>query len=296
MNTRLSFALFVSLLAFGLLLGGCTVVQPGTAGVQTFMGSPKERVLEAGVSFPNFNNVTRVNLQAQNYNLTYGTNDPNAAITSDMQTVGFSVNMNYFITSPDAARNLFLYMNRQPDTWELSILEPAVRQAVMSTFVRYSLRQLVENRDQVRVEVAQAINELVEERLTERNPVLAGAITVTQVALTNLDYSREFEQMIEATQREEQRIRLARNELERARVENERQLVEAEAERLAAVERARGEAEALEIRSTAQAEAYTRLRQSGVDVNQFLFLERWNGTMPTVLGGEASVLMGGLSP
>jgi regulator of protease activity HflC (stomatin/prohibitin superfamily) len=291
------FSLCLSLLlAFTLFLGGCAVVSPGEAGVQRFMGKPKERVLTPGVSFPNFNTVTYVNLQTRNYNLTYNTNDVNAAISADMQTVGFSINLNYFITSPEAARNLFLYVNTDPNTWELSILEPAVRQSVMSVFVRYSLRQLVENRDQVRVEVAAAINAVVEERLAERNPVLSGAISVTQVALTNLDYSREFEQMIEATQREEQRIRLARNELERARVENERQLVEAQAERLAAVERARGEAEALEIRTTAQSEAYERLRRSGVDVNKYLFLERWNGTMPTVLGGDTSILMGGITP
>ena len=284
----------LALLLLTFALPGCKVIEPGDVGVQSFMGKPKDRILEPGVSFPNFNHVTRVNVQTRNYNLTYGTNDSNAAISSDMQTVGFSINLNYFITSPEAARNLFLYVNVNPETWEYMIVEPAVRQAVMSTFVRYTLRQLVENRDQIRVEVANAIGEIVEERLMERNAALSGAIQITQVALTNLDYSREFEQMIEATQREEQRIRLARNELERARVENERQLVEAQAERLAAVERARGEAEALEIRTSAQAEAYERLARAGVNPNHYLFLERWNGIMPSVMGGgEPNILLSG---
>lgn len=273
------------------LLTACVVVEPGEVGVQTFMGSPKERVLDPGMSFPNFNSITHVSLQQKNFRVGYGANHVNAAVSSDMQTVGFSLDMSYFYTSSEHARNMFLHVNRNPESWSVMIIEPTIDQAVKTVFARHTLREIVANREQIRIEVAELIRVLIEDRLTERHPSLSGAIRVSQVALTNLDYSREFEQVIEETQREEQRILLARNELERVRVENERQLVEAEAERLAAVERARGEAEALEIRTQAQVEAYRLLRESGVDPNYYRFIEKWDGNLPTVMGADATMLM-----
>jgi regulator of protease activity HflC (stomatin/prohibitin superfamily) len=112
---------------------------------------------------------------------------------------------------------------------------------------------------------------------------------VAQVTLTNLDYSEEFEAVIEATQREEQRVRLAQNELERIRIESERQIVEAEAQRRAAVERARGVAESLEIEVEARANTYRLLSETGLDVATYLFLERWDGKLPQVMPGESTL-------
>ncbi|TVR04546.1 MAG: hypothetical protein EA398_01840 [Deltaproteobacteria bacterium] len=273
----------------------CTVVEPGNVGVQTFMGTLKDRVLEPGLSFPNFNKVVHISTQSQNYEVSFSSDDPRAAVSSDMQTVGFGLDMNYFVPSGEAARTLVLFVSRDPNAWERIIIAPTIDQAVKSVFARHTLRELIETREAVRMEVAEAIGILINERLRERDPSLEGSIRVAQVTLTNLDYSREFEAVIEETQREEQRVRLARNELERIRIENERQVVEAEAQRLAAVERARGVAEAMHIEVEAQAEAYRLLREAGVDVNLFRVTEKWDGRLPQVSGSD-NVLMnlGGL--
>jgi len=264
----------------------CVVVEPGTVGVQTFMGNLKGRVLEPGLSFPNYNRITHVSVQSRSYTVDYDTRNPRAAVSSDMQTVGFAIDVNYYVAGPDAARELVRLVNRDPDSWERLIIAPTIDQAVKSVFARYSLRALIETRETVRGEVAEAIVQLVDERLSERDEVLRGAIRIAQVTLTNLDYSAEFEAVIEATQREEQRVRLATNELERIRIESERQIVEAEAQRRAAVERALGVAEALEIEVRARANSYNMLEEAGVDVGMYLFLERWNGILPQVVGGE----------
>lgn len=276
----------ILLFCFASLASSCAIVEPGNVGVQIFMGSLKERVLEPGLSVPNVNKVIHISLQSRNYEVSYSSDHARAAVSSDMQTVGFGLDVNYFVPTGDAARAMVQFVSRDPGAWERIIIAPTIDQAVKSVFARHTLRGLIENREAVRVEVAEAINELINERLTERDASLAGAIRVAQVTLTNLDYSREFEAVIEETQREEQRVRLARNELERIRIENERQLVEAEAQRQAAVERARGVAEALEIEVRAQADAYRLLREAGVDVNLYRLTERWNGQLPQVAGTE----------
>lgn len=284
---------FTLVLIVVLIIGAsssCVIVEPGNVGVQTFMGSLKDRVLEPGLSFPNVNTITHVSVQSRSYHVDYDTNHARAAVSSDMQTVGFAVDVNYYVSGPDAARELVRLVNRDPETWERLIIAPTIDQAVKTVFARYSLRNLIENRETVRTECAEAIVNLIDQRLTERDVVLRGAIRVAQVTLTNLDYSSEFEAVIEATQREEQRVRLAQNELERIRIESERQIVEAEAARRAAVERSRGVAEAMEIEAQARANTYRLLTDAGLDIATYLFLERWNGELPTVMAGENQLL------
>lgn len=271
-----------AIVSLSLSVTACKVVPPGHVGVQSFMGSLKERVLDPGARV-NFNRVTRVSLQTQNLELSVTDRDIRAAVSSDMQSVGFAVNLNYYITSPEAARNLVQYVSRDPEQWETIVIEPTIDQAVKSNFATRSLRELIEEREVVRAEIAQAIETLIEERLTERDDSLAGAIRVGQLTLTNLSYSDEFEQVIEQTQREEQRVRLAENELSRIRIETQRQLVEAQAEREASVERSRGVAEAMLIEAQAQAESARLLQEAGYDVNYYRMLDVWNGVMPQVV-------------
>jgi regulator of protease activity HflC (stomatin/prohibitin superfamily) len=264
----------------------CVVVDAGNVGVQTWFGSVSDKVLEPGVSFPNFNTVTEVSVQQRNFRLEIPSEDARAAISSDMQTVGYSLDVAYFVNGAASARLLFLGVNRAPEAWEDMIIRPSVAHTVSTVFARYTLRELVANREQVRTEVASLLREVITQRLSSQSEGLGGALTVAQVALTNLDYSAEFERMIEATQAEEQRVRLAENEFQRIRIELQRELAAAEAERAAAVERARGEAESLTIRAEAEAAAIRTLADAGLNVNLRMIVERWNGTMPMVLGGS----------
>lgn len=268
----------------------CVIVEPGTVGIQTLLGTLKDEVLEPGLSFPNIHTVTLVSLQSRSYAVEFDNRNPRAAVSSDMQTVGFAIDVNYYIASGDSARELVRFVDRSPDTWERIIIQPTIEQAVKSVFARYTLRDLIENRERVRNEVAEAIVQLVDQRLSERDQKLLGAIRIAQVTLTNLDYSEEFEAVVEATQREEQRVRLAQNELERIRIESERQIVEAEASRRASVERSRGVAESIEIETQARANAFRLLREAGLDPNVYHLSERWNGELPQIMGNSDLLL------
>jgi regulator of protease activity HflC (stomatin/prohibitin superfamily) len=266
-------------------------VPAGHVGVLVALGEVKERVLSEGVHVKApHHQVLSISSQNRSYTVGYGPNDPNAAVSSDMQTVGFTVNISWY-APPEHAWQLVRYVHQNDDMWVPSIIDPAMRQGVKSVFSRYTLRDLIQHRERARNDVAEEIHRLVEERLNERHEGLGDAISITQVTLDNVDYSEQFEAVIEATQREEQRARLAENELRRIEIEARQQLVQAEAERLATVERSRGEAEALLIRNEAQVTAYLALRQVGFDLNSYRFLEQWNGILPTVMAGDDGLSM-----
>lgn len=87
---------------------------------------------------------------------------------------------------------------------------------------------------------------------------------------------------IEATQRAEQR----RNEIE-----------EAEAEAMKLIAQAHGEAEQVRLRSEAEAEANRIVSESLTpELIQYRALERWDGSLPRIMGGEAPVPFVDVSP
>ena len=284
-----------------ILIGPWAVVPPGHVGVKIFLGSVKDEVFAEGFHMT-ICQVAEVSTQSQSYSVEYDANNPNAAVTSDLQTVGFRVNVAYYVNGADAARELVKFVNRDPSTWARNLIDPAILQSVKVVFSSYTLRSVVENREDARREIAELISDLVNERMVERSETLDGAILVTQVTLDNIDYSDEFERVIEMTQQEEQRVRFAENELNRIRIEAQQQVAQAEAARLAAVEQARGQAEAaverargdalaLLIENEAQVQAYAALAAAGIAPNTYRFTEIWDGRLPTFLGGGESLGM-----
>ncbi len=240
--------------------------------------------------------VIKVSTQSKSYTRGFDANNPAAAVSKDLQTVGFAVNVAYYVKGTDSARELVRFVDRDPGNWSSNLIDPAILQAVKVVFSTYTLREIVEKREEARHAIAALISELLNERLVERSPALDRAILVTQITLDNIDYSDEFERVIEETQQEEQRVRLAGNALNRIRIEAMQQVAQAEAERLAAVERARGQAEAeierargealaILLRNEAQVQAYMALGSVGLDINAYRITEVWDGQLPRLLGG-----------
>ena len=88
--------------------------------------------------------------------------------------------------------------------------------------------------------------------------------------ITDLTFSAAFDKAIEEKQVAEQNALKAKYDLERIKTEAEQ-----------AVIKAKGEAEAMEIKNAALSEAIIELE----------FLEKWDGHMPTYYGGDASLLL-----
>jgi regulator of protease activity HflC (stomatin/prohibitin superfamily) len=192
-------------------------------------------------------------------------------------------------------------------------------QAVKNVVPNYTVVQITqaEPRREASELIEGELVRLINERLRNKDEALEDAIIVTQVNLSNIDYSEVYEEAIEAKQLAEQQVLREERELARIRIEAQQRVAQAEAERDANIRlaegerearriRAAGEADATRIQALAEAEAYLRIRQVGVDPMTNRFYEGWNGEFPRVVagGGEdglgiifpASVAEGELSP
>jgi len=291
----------------GLLLfsGACalTCVPYGHVGVVSTFGAISEGTLDEGIHLVlPWQGVTDITTQAQNYSIECAADDPRASVTSDLQTVGFAVDIGWYINNSDAWQ-LLRYVG-DDGKWGKEVIEPCMWQGVKEVTSTRDLETIIKERELVREEIGLAIEKLIQERLAARYEKLRNAIDVTQVTLGNIDYSDDFEEIITQKQIAAQEALRATNVLRKIEIEAQQQVVQAEAQRHARVHRAQGEADALRLQALAEAEAYLRLRQAGVNPMQNRFLETWNGTLPQVLaGGEglgiimpSSTIEGGLTP
>ena len=84
-----------------------------------------------------------------------------------------------------------------------------------------------------------------------------------------------------------QRVVNAQNQLEQAKIEKERTEVEAETARI----KARGESDALIIQAEGQASANYKLQQSLTqNVIEQRRIEKWNGELPKIVGGNGIIV------
>lgn len=139
--------------------------------------------------------------------------------------------------------------------YETKVVVPAVQDSVKSAVNFYTVEQLRgETRDQVRTDIINRITSAVE----------AQNLVVDQISLTDFDFSETYNAAIEAAATAERRIQEAEANFRRAQVEANQTVVTAQAQ-----------AEAARLLSASNSEQFFRLK----------WLEKWNGILPTYLGG-----------
>jgi regulator of protease activity HflC (stomatin/prohibitin superfamily) len=159
------------------------------------------------------------------------------------------------------------------------------RQSVKAITAQYTAEELVTLRAEVKVQIQEAIEAFVQETLAQKEVV--GALSLANVAITDFDFSAEFNRAIEEKVRAEQEALKAGNE-------KLRRVTQAEA---AAAERtlaADAEAYQIEVASKARAEAIRREAEALKDnpaLIQLRIAEKWNGQLPQVSGGDVIPLL-----
>ena len=108
--------------------------------------------------------------------------------------------------------------------------------------------------------------ELLFNRLSNRG------INITTLNIIDLSFSAEFDAAIEQKQVVEQNTQKARYELEKAKVENEKKIAEAEAN-----------AKVMELQNKQITEQTLKLKQ--LEIQQAL-INKWNGQLPTTSLGD----------
>ena len=251
----------LGVLAIGLSSLVFEVVPPGTVGVQTYFGAVQEEVLPEGLHmiFPGMQ-VIPIDVRIQKIEAEA------SASSKDLQIVTSRVALNFFLDK-EQANLIFQSLGLN---YQTTIIEPAIQESIKSTTAQFTAEELITRRPDVKESVFLNIRE----RLAERN------IVVTDFSIIDFNFSSEFNRAIEEKQVAEQRALRAQNDLDRIRTEAEQTRARAEGEAQANLEIARAEAEAQQL-----------LRETlSPEIIQLRTVEKWNGVLPTVMGGGDSSL------
>lgn len=231
------------------------VVPAGHRGVITTFGKVREEVLGEGIHFriPIVNQVHLLDVRVQK-----GEGSGEAA-SKDLQTIHTTAALNYHLDPPRVAIT-FRDIGTLLEVEERIIL-PATQEAVKAVTAKYTAEELISKRQDVRDQ----IRDFLVTRLGRHG------ILVDEFSITNFDFSKSFNEAIEAKTTAEQLKLKAERDLERIRVEAEQKVAQAKAE-----------AESLRIQKQEVTSELIRLREIET---QRAAIEKWNGQLPSVTGG-----------
>jgi prohibitin 2 len=196
------------------------------------------------------------------------------AASKDLQTVSTQVTVAYSLNGEFAPRTF----QRIGNTAKVSatLVEPAIQECVKAVTAKFTAEELVTKREVVKLQIQQSLESFINNTLKEKD--LLNAIAIANVAITDFNFSDEFNRAIEAKVKAEQQALQARNE-------KLMRVTQAEA---AASERtlsADAEAYSTEVQSKARADAIRReaeaLRESP-EIIRLRAIEKWDGILPRI--------------
>lgn len=247
---RLAVKAVVAIVGFFIVLVLLPVsfVGAGERGVVLTWGAPNGKILEPGIHFtiPISQSVQKMNVRTANIGFDGASL---GAASNDLQDVAIEVVVNYHL-SPEKVGTIF---QQYGTSYQETILEPLVREAVKSKSAEYTAEELVTRR----AEFSDSVSTLLQVKFAERGFVFERSNIV------NLEFSDSFNKAIEAKVTAEQDALAAKNKLEQVKFEAEQRIAQAEAE-----------ARAIQI----QAAAVTQ--QGGQSYVDLQAISRWDGKLP----------------
>ncbi len=272
------------------LASSCTSVPTGNVGVVKHFGAVQPYTLGEGVSFTRpwpFATVSEVSTQNN-------TTDTEAtAASKDLQAVHTKVTIQWSV-APETAPRFLQAFGMCEGCWT-ALVSPAVQEVVKAVSARYTAEELITHRAQVKAEIEVGLNDFIRQTLTARG--VPGAIRIANVAVTNFEFSNEFNTSIEAKVKAEQDSLRAKNEMNTrvTQAEAKAREVTLAAEADAAKTKLAADATAYQTdaESKARAAAITReaaALQSNPGLVQLRIAERWNGALPTYTGNSIPLL------
>jgi regulator of protease activity HflC (stomatin/prohibitin superfamily) len=179
------------------------------------------------------------------------------AASKDLQTVKVDTVINLHLDYKEVD-TIFIKVGRD---YKDKIIMPTVNEVVKSVVAKYPVEQIIIERQQVKDQ----IEESLKQKLVQYNIILEN------VNIVDIDFSDEFNKVVEQKQIEEQKIKTAEYQRLQAEQFKQKRILEAEAE----------------------AEAQKLLQKSATkEVIDLKWIEKWNGNLPeTMLAGNSSFIV-----
>lgn len=209
-------------------------------GVMITFGRAGDKVLEPGlhVHLPFVQHIQKYSLAPVNYELVFSIGS-DGAVTKDMQTIGLSADVFWKYDE----RKLLEAVTRYTEVSLRSAIEKTMLASVKESVGRYTIYEIVEQQEKISNEISESL----------KKKMASYPIEITQIAISNWDWSPSFDEQIAETMRTTQQVKIAEQELQIAEQVAKKQIKEAEAEKEAIVIKAEAEKE------KATVEAETRL-------------------------------------
>ncbi len=233
-----------------------TIVEAGHTGVVVTLGKVNDGVLQEGMhaKLPFVQDVVKIDNRIVKLNVS------TEAFSKDLQSVSTELAVNYRV---DRDKSFSIYKNIGAN-YETVLLEPAVNEVLKAITARYTAEESVTNRAVISEGLVSGLNDKL-------NSI---GLYVTDVNIINFDFSEAFINAIEEKQIAQQ------------------QLLKAETDKQTAITNAQAAAETVRIKAQAEAEANKTISESLTAIMlEYSKIEKWNGVLPTVMGGEASPII-----
>lgn len=286
MNPKLIGTGIIAVIGIYLFTSAFVVINAGHVGVVKTLGAVQPAPLEEGFHLkkPFIDQVEEVDIRLRK------AESQASAASKDLQVVSTRVAVQYSMSGP--IMPLTYQKIGRREIVESTLVSPAILESVKAVTAQYTAEQLITKRAEVKIQIQAAIEAFIDATLAQKEVI--GALSLANVAITDFDFSAEFNRAIEEKVRAEQEALKAKNE-------KLRRVTQAEA---AAAERtlaADAEAYQIEVASKARADAI-RLEAEALKDNpaliQLRIAEQWDGRLPQVSGGDAIPLLNldGLGP
>lgn len=267
---------------------GTKVIPTGKTGVLIRLGQVQEETLASGFHFriPFIDSIKLVdNKQIE---LNYG--GQVWAECSEQTPVYYEgVSLTYQI-SPSASAWLYSNVSKNIINDGMALISPTiVTSAIKNAAVTLDSKSVTK-----RSEIEPLATSELQKSLDEKYG--AGRVTIVKLSISNADFEDSYNAVI--AERQAAQIKKEQQEVEnqtaiaKAQAEAEVARTNAEAEAAALEIKAKAEAEAVKIAAAAQAEANQKIQASLTDsVITNNYIEKWNGEMPLVQGGNSDLML-----
>jgi regulator of protease activity HflC (stomatin/prohibitin superfamily) len=269
----------IIILVIVLATSAFVIVDSGHVGVVRTLGAVQPNPLPEGFHFkkPFMDKIEQIDMRLTK------AKSKSAAASKDLQIVETQVTVQYSLSGPVAPKTYQRIGKREVVAG--TVIEPAIQESVKAVTAQYTAEQLVTKRAEVKQQIQKAIDNFINVTLQDKQ--VPTALKIANVAITDFEFSEEFNKAIELKVKAEQEALQALNE-------KTRRVTQAEAGYAERKLAADGQAYEIEAASKAKADAIAREAKALKDNPQLIQLrlaEKWDGTLPKFTGGESVPLI-----
>lgn len=251
------FIIFLVLLGLLIFLNSFTTVPTGYIGIRTRFGKANQDIVQEGLNLqiPMIEKIILMDCRTQKAEINCST------ASKDLQEVTLQVAVNYNVTVDNAYT---IYKNIGVN-YESIMISPSILESVKGVTAQYTAEELITKRAEVSNKMEESLKSKIEDR----------GFYVIDFNITDLDFSLAYNQAIEKKQVAEQEAKQAEYELQKAMIENEKKIAEAEAN-----------AKVMQVQDSSTTENALKLKELEIKKN---FIEKWNGVLPSTVTGDSVI-------